>query len=62
VSVRKYGGPKLAAGKSRSRFSTEEKFTVGVLAVWFVGLLFTLAFWAVVVWGIIELVQWVTSK
>lgn len=40
-------------------FNRVAKFGV---AAWLVGILLTLAFWGVVVWGIIELVQWVTAQ
>lgn len=45
------------------RTTAAEKWGIGaVVAVWIGGILVTLAFWGVVIWGIIELVQWVTSK
>lgn len=35
---------------------------LAMLAVWGFGVLVALAFWGVVIWGIVEVVQWLTSK
>lgn len=35
---------------------------IAFIAVWLLGLLLSLAFWGVVVWGIIELVSWLVTK
>lgn len=49
--------------KLKRRLPSGETVGVGVvLLVWGIGVLLTLAFWGVVVWGIIELVQWVTAQ
>jgi len=46
-----------------ARFTRGEKVAGGVFVVfWILGVLLSLAVTGVVVWGIIELVQWVTAQ
>lgn len=45
------------------RFTRGEKLTGGaVVAFWILAVLLNIAFWGVVVWGIISLVNWVTAQ
>ena len=49
--------------KWESDFDRTAKRTMrGIIAVWAVGIILSLVFWGVVIWGIIELVQWVTAQ
>lgn len=47
---------------SNRKFSRGDKGMVAFAILWFFGVLFAAVFWSVVIWGIIALVQWVTSK
>jgi hypothetical protein len=47
---------------STRKFNNTDKGLGVVIAIWVVVILANLAFWGVVIWGIIELVQWVTTK
>lgn len=49
--------------KWENNFDRTTKRTMrGIIAMWAVGLILSLVFWGVVIWGIIELVQWVQTK
>lgn len=39
-----------------------DPFTTAAIIAWLISVLLVLAFWGVITWGVIELVQWVTSK
>jgi hypothetical protein len=38
------------------------RMTAGIVMVWIAGIIFSLAFLGVIIWAIIQLVQWVTTK
>ena len=41
---------------------TAKRTMRGILAVWVLSIIGCLIFWGVVIWGIIELVQWVKAQ
>lgn len=41
---------------------TAKRTMRGIVAVWAAGIILSLVFLGVVIWGIIELVQWVTAQ
>jgi len=47
---------------STRKFNKTDKGLGVVIAFWVVGVLLNLAFWGVVVWAVIKLVEWVTSQ
>lgn len=52
----------MSARKFNNRNTGENWFVGGVVAIWVVSLLASLGVTAVIIWGVIKLVEWVTAQ
>lgn len=40
----------------------DDRTVAAIVIIWLFGLLLSLAFWGVVIWGIVELISWLVTK